>query len=343
MECDICNSNKVCFKCDGCRRKICKQCGKLSSSETRCLELKERVLKLYCSQCDENNSINLFRRIIEGKDKLIESQDKTIKLLEQKIQELEQEEHLYKQNKKYSDVVKSNKEAVIVVKPKDTKQQSNKTKEIIQDSINPQAAGTSVSKLKYIRDGGVAICCEEKGAEKIIKEAEQKLGNEYNVAVVKKANPKIKLINVNKKDINEEKEFIEKLVFHNHINIKKENYTLNVINKFKSKSNTRHCHVIVEVDSLTYTELCKNEYIQTGWKGCKYEDYINIVQCYKCYKFGHKAINCKSEKNICPKCAGDHKVSECTSEETCCNNCKYAIKVLKVTNVSCDHTAYNKD
>lgn len=57
MECFKCNqnfNNGKCLRCDGCKRPICYQCSELSSTEIRCIELKNRVLKFFCKECEDN-------------------------------------------------------------------------------------------------------------------------------------------------------------------------------------------------------------------------------------------------------------------------------------------------
>lgn len=40
------------FPCDSCKRWMCNNCSDLSASEVRCLQLKKRVLKFCCSDCE---------------------------------------------------------------------------------------------------------------------------------------------------------------------------------------------------------------------------------------------------------------------------------------------------
>lgn len=147
---------------------------------------------------------------------------------------------------------------------------------------------------------------------------------------------------VNKKDLENEEEFKEKVIFHNQLDNAKEKFVCKVIHKIDVKNSLRNCHVIIEVDPRTYEEIHRNEYIQTGWKGCRYSDYINITQCYRCWKFGHIAKKCNAPNDRCSKCAGAHKSSDCKSEEITCVNCNYAIDVLKVKNLTFNHYAYDK-
>ena len=345
MECDICKQvaqKKELFTCDGCKKKVCKQCGKLTASEARCFELKERVMIFYCQDCREGNTITLLHAINKEKDSIIESKMEIIEMLKMNIEELKKKTE-EKTTLTYSQVAAAKNESVLVVKPKDNKQRSALTRETVQEKINPYSLGTSVSRIKHISNGGVAICCNDTSVDKIRKEAVEKLGKEYEIATVEKKNPKLKIHFVNNKDVENEEEFKEKIIFHNQLDCTKEAFLFKVIHKINIKNNVRNCHVIVEVDPMTYKELYRNDYIQTGWKGCRYSDYINITQCYRCWKFGHIAKKCTSPNDKCSKCAGAHKYSECTSEELTCVNCKYAVEVLKVKNLALNHCAYDKN
>lgn len=59
------------------------------------------------------------------------------------------------------------------------------TKEAVQNKINPQAVGTSVSKLEFIQNGSVVISCDVIGIGKIRKAAEMKLGRQCKVTSLK--------------------------------------------------------------------------------------------------------------------------------------------------------------
>ena len=53
------------------------------------------------------------------------------------------------------------------------------------------------------------------------------------------------------------------------------------------------------------------------------EDPINIIQCYKCLKFGHYTSSCKVIVNTCSICSGSHHYKECNNKShISCANCK---------------------
>ena len=174
MECDVCKEIKDVFKCDGCNQSICKSCGKLTSSEVKVLQLNNRVLRFYCSKCKKNETYSLFHKIIECKDQLIENKERSIadkdaiigtkeelcRMLKKEIEDL-QSARKYENNRiGYNEAVKKSTPEVLVVKPKKT-QESSKTRQIIEEKVDPSSLGVGVARVKYVRDGGVAISCNK--------------------------------------------------------------------------------------------------------------------------------------------------------------------------------------
>uniref|UniRef100_T1GW04 CCHC-type domain-containing protein n=1 Tax=Megaselia scalaris TaxID=36166 RepID=T1GW04_MEGSC len=46
-----------------------------------------------------------------------------------------------------------------------------------------------------------------------------------------------------------------------------------------------------------------------------------IKQCFKCQRFGHLAVNCKSSADICAQCGQNHQSNNCRSNCIKCPNC----------------------
>ncbi|KAJ8979706.1 hypothetical protein NQ317_000991 [Molorchus minor] len=179
MECDVCKENKEVFKCDGCGGTLCKTCGRLTSSEVKVLQLSNRVMRFYISKCRKTETFSLFRKIIE--------------------------------------IVKKTSE-VLVVKPKQTSQESSKTKQVIEEKINPSSLGVGVSRIKYVKEGGVAISYNrQQDVENISQSIQQQLGEEYEVNIPKKKNPKIRIMNIDRRLLTDQEELIEKIIIQNTI------------------------------------------------------------------------------------------------------------------------------
>ncbi|XP_056646411.1 uncharacterized protein LOC130451426 [Diorhabda sublineata] len=345
MKCEICKQikvkNKDLFDCDGCRDAICKDCGGLTASEVKVLQLSSRVMKLYCQKCNNGKSLELFNKLLLSKETIIDDKTTIINLLQEEIDELKKK--LANGQVDYSLAVKKQKEEVIIVKPKDSAQTSESTKKTIEEKINPIGLGIGVSKIKYIRDGGVAIKCNENGKEKVQNVCESiktSLGHSYKVNIPEKKNPRIIVFNVDPKELEDEDSLIEKIILQNLINTELEERELKIVHKIKTYRG--NMNVILQMDVHTYECIENRKKLHIGWKSCFFNDSLNVKQCYNCWKFGHLAKECKKETPTCQICAGEHKATECNSRDICCANCKYAAEILKIPHIDSKHKAYEK-
>ena len=100
--------------------------------------------------------------------------------------------------------------------------------------------------------------------------------------------------------------------------------------------------IILEVSPNNYKKIMSRKQIFVGSQICKvYEEY-GIVQCYKCYKFGHKSNNCTNDIDICKKCAGSHRSDKSSSNDIKCVNCSnYNLKDKNKVKVNTNHEATN--
>lgn len=98
---------------------------------------------------------------------------------------------------------------------------------------------------------------------------------------------------------------------------------LKVIYIFQPKQDKRFTSCILEVSPTVHKVLFGGRRIFLKYAICSFADYIRILQCYKCLKFGHMARNCNS-KPACGHCAGEHDTKDCVSKDLppICFNCK---------------------
>lgn len=81
MECDVCKSTGTkdnIFPCDGCKKKCCKNCSKLTATELKVIQLKERVMKFLC---DSSRHTTCLLNTIEDKNQLIKGKEEIIYML----------------------------------------------------------------------------------------------------------------------------------------------------------------------------------------------------------------------------------------------------------------------
>lgn len=81
-------------------------------------------------------------------------------------------------------------------------------------------------------------------------------------------------------------------------------------------------NLIIEVSPETRKKLLSQSRIYLGYESCRVEDYISILQCYKCFKFNHTAKNCTTDSPTCGHCADKHDSRKCENKTKLkCINC----------------------
>ncbi|XP_017892645.1 uncharacterized protein LOC108632507 [Ceratina calcarata] len=71
--------------------------------------------------------------------------------------------------------------------------------------------------------------------------------------------------------------------------------------------------------------------VNIGWRSLRFEDFIQVPQCFKCQAFGHVAKYCRSDE-VCGHCAEKgHTLVSCQSRDKprVCSPCKKAGKEHK--------------
>jgi len=102
----------------------------------------------------------------------------------------------------------------------------------------------------------------------------------------------------------------------------------------KLGENTRHFSLVI----FTTDKTIANKSLKTGiyfdnqhFPAHRYNPQFQVVQCFKCQKFGHHASKCRSLHEVCAKCSEHHPTATCQSETLRCAGCKQ------------EHPAYHKD
>ncbi|KAL7290689.1 hypothetical protein TKK_0015443 [Trichogramma kaykai] len=93
----------------------------------------------------------------------------------------------------------------------------------------------------------------------------------------------------------------------------------------------KHRSCIVELKAEHRATLTRQKRINIGWLSSRVDDHINILQCYKCYDFGHIQEKCEL-KTVCGKCASDQETRACPIREKTELRCINCIKA-KSTNI----------
>lgn len=303
--------NEDYYTCDFCCGCIHTQCYDLSASEVRCMSLKNRTLKLACGTCYENMCTlpKLCEMMEIMRQEMIEIKSMVAK---QRVQENVSGSE--KMKKSYSKVVesKTNKD-VILVKPK-TAQDNKVTINDLQQHIKPDELNVGISKMKKLRDGGIAISCNSKKEVTVLqKEVKNKLGKGYNTKIPELLNPRIKIVGLSG-ELSEE-EIRQSIIKQNTFGTKLDMFKLKLQKLMKTKY-----MAIAEVNSGFFREVINEGKVNIGWDRCSVYEHFNVVRCYRCGRFNHFAADCKLEKR-CFRCSSREHEGDCESIEQKCINC----------------------
>lgn len=96
---------------------------------------------------------------------------------------------------------------------------------------------------------------------------------------------------------------------------------IRITRREKRKSN--QMSVILETDARGFDVLMKLQRVNLGWERCRVIEATDVMRCFNCSEYGHKAALC-AKPACCPKCSGGHKVDACEQELEKCINCHNA-------------------
>lgn len=236
------------------------------------MPLQKRLLIFSCNDCKE-----VMKRI-----------PKLLILMEEVKKQLE---NVKDQNNQINPAIptmstKKYSEALIVIH-KDKKQYSTVTKKVIENQINPSTIGAQVSRVKYIRDGGVAISCTTKeDINNLSQNITQRMKDKYELKVPERKNPKLKIMNLEKKMTEDRDILIENIVLQNGLRLN-ENRSMKVISIYEDKRNRSHS-VILEIDLNTHINRYLKEKCYT--LGGENADFLIMLTLFSATNAGNLAI-----------------------------------------------------
>ena len=71
---------------------------------------------------------------------------------------------------------------------------------------------------------------------------------------------------------------------------------------------------------LSFAKAKVPEKINVGYERISVRQYVPLpMRCFKCQKFGHGSMRCKSIKTICGRCTGEHDSKDCKLTPKCMN------------------------
>lgn len=171
----------------------------------------------------------------------------------------------------------------------------------------------NVEKICCNPKGKSTIICEDEGQKKLLMELLAESAFSANDAKIK--NITFAIFGIPK--IRKSEEIVSELTRRDK-RFKKD--TFKIKERFPI-STVKDAITLSCCESLT-SEIIKKRHVFLGTKKYTLSKFVDLVQCFKCSRFGHTSANCNSKKMCCPNCAYAHSLNECTIEYTPkCGNC----------------------
>jgi hypothetical protein len=216
----------------------------------------------------------------------------------------------------------------LIVKPKEgDNSKPDKLTKMIKENVNPAELQAEVISIKETKTGNVIIECPNiTSARKIQTRMEEKIGEKVSVTETeKKFQIKVETSDTEMIELmqNMNNEEIEKEVMkHNNLGILREKLHVKIKMKRVSRK-ADWARVIFEVNETTrdYIMKKKDGKLAMGWEMCDVQKYTEVIHCYKCQAYGHKANRCKALGMYCKFCANNHDWAQCRSTNPYCVNC----------------------
>lgn len=95
-----------------------------------------------------------------------------------------------------------------------------------------------------------------------------------------------------------------------------------VHHKRMKNDNTSKWMYFLEVRGRTLSKIV-DKHLNIDFKSQIVREYVDVLRCYKCQKYGHKSASCNSQI-VCGKCGGRHEFNDCKESVVQCINCKEA-------------------
>ncbi|XP_023209852.1 uncharacterized protein LOC111612826 [Centruroides sculpturatus] len=201
----------------------------------------------------------------------------------------------------------------LLINQKNKDKSSDNTRKIIQRKIQPSKLGIGVQRMRHIGSGEIAIDLDNKqDIEKLEKTIEENIP-ELHTGRPRKRYPHIIIYSVNRHiDRND----LSNMIYEQN-SVINYNYGAEELSEhFKIKFNVgnregQYCNWVVEVTPKLRQQLLVAEKPNVEWSRCRVADFVPILQCYKCCRYGRSTKSCAHETPICSHCAEEHTYREC--------------------------------
>ncbi|KAK2578125.1 hypothetical protein KPH14_000865, partial [Odynerus spinipes] len=199
--------------------------------------------------------------------------------------------------------------------------------------------GIGVTKIRNAAKGAIIVGCNsEKDIEKFKEAAKKELGGKYKIEVPKKRMPRVNVLGIDQSDAElGDEELLNAIINQNPLGEIGAGDELRIIHKY-TNNKTEKVDIILEMNAEYFKGIINRGMINIGYKRCKVNEYIRVIQCLKCCGYGHMAKECK-KKIACRNCGEEHNHNECNSTDYTCINCFNRMNKFNLQNIDIGHKA----
>ncbi|GIY66195.1 uncharacterized protein CDAR_553561 [Caerostris darwini] len=218
-------------------------------------------------------------------------------------------------------IVPPSRPVVLVYAKIEALEDSVKLKKLLEKNVSLEKEGIKLLSSRPINKGLAITPANKESAEKLaeaLTTSEALQGKIVLKSPVQK-NPWIVVYDLDKSDCRsrekEEKKFLSLLAKDNHLP------EGNMQVRFRLKGRGSKEHWVIEVDPNIRKALDDQRRVLAGFSTYRFKDYLEPIQCFKCYKYGHLQSKCTESEQCCSTCPDKHSYKTCKRDTASCRNC----------------------
>lgn len=189
--------------------------------------------------------------------------------------------------------------------------------ETLENSDDLQNGILNIEKITCNNNGKAIIICEDANQKELVKNLLVKASFDPRNAKIKNLSFAIFGIAKTKKS----EDILSELMKRDKRFEKKDEFRI----KERFPIDQANDAVVLSCGVNIIPKITKKPFIFLGTKRYKLNNFVDLIQCFKCAEFGHTAAKCESKFICCPNCASEHSLDNCTIDyKPKCGNCSSA-------------------
>lgn len=207
------------------------------------------------------------------------------------------------------------------------------------ENIDPVQIDANINKILPSNEGSIRILCDdEESTKKLHKVMSDKFADKYDIKVPEMKKPKIVIVGLSDEVVQDMNSFLQDVKARIPDIYEQE---IKLIKTYLPKGKKLHS-AILETSADAHKFLIELGRVSQGWESFPIYEFVSVLRCFKCWKYGHMSNTCTREKPVCPFCGNEHEQDECKSKAKECVNCKYAKEVLHIPEIDYRHTVFDR-